>query len=170
MLTCNSHADEGYIACSHSVCKFQANRHTDSLTSNMDCAHAVMHHEACETSWRPAGFRTINQTEYLGCIPNEDHPSWDPEQDDPEFIPETKPPKQQPHEKALLKANSAGDSGTLAHLLCHILHRAENVSHTWTATMCCCAEVFFPAQKPNQPCRTPHIPAQQLLHVDVLSP
>ena len=84
-----------------------------------------MHHEACETSWRSAGFRTINQTEYLGCIPNEDHSSWDPEQDDPEFVPETKPSKQQSHERALLKAISAGDSGTLARLLCHTFRQSR---------------------------------------------
>ena len=118
MLMCNSHASE--LCCVFIVTlQFQKVGHTDCLSSNTDSAHLVMHHEVCETSWQPAGFRTINQTEYLGCIPDEDHPSWDLEQDDPEFIPRTNSPKQRRRERALLKAISAGHSGNLACLLCH---------------------------------------------------
>ena len=68
----------------------------------------VMKPENCEMSWRAAGFCTIKQTGYLGCIPDEQHPCWYQQEADPVCVPEAKPPGLEPIDRALLKAISVG--------------------------------------------------------------
>ena len=75
----------------------------------------VMKPENCEMSWRAAGFCTIKQTGYLGCIPNEKHLCWDQNEVDPVYTPEAEPPVLEPTEQALLKAISAGTYSELFH-------------------------------------------------------
>lgn len=42
-----------------------------------------MHPEECETSWRPAGFRAIKTSGYLGCCYLKRHRCWDQTASDP---------------------------------------------------------------------------------------
>ena len=67
-----------------------------------------MHQEESEKSWRPAGFRTINRTQYLGCCNIKDHRCWDQEAPDQMPISEPEPEPLTKKENALLQVIQIG--------------------------------------------------------------
>ena len=96
-----------HLKCHHVLISVAVSSHP-----NLCSTCTVMRHEDCEHSWRSAGFRTINQTDYLGCVMCHTHPSWNQQEEDPEYVPWADNSWHEHPEHALLTAISAGKQMT----------------------------------------------------------
>ena len=78
---------------------------------------AVMHNEACETSWRPAGFRVINHTCYLATCAQEGHACRLEHEADPPLLCHKTPELLRDHKAVVTAVCTAYTSAKAAKLL-----------------------------------------------------